>query len=178
MSENFIIRTKRCLLRPFTLQDSNSLLPILGSEEVMRYSMTGPLELSKIELLIEEWLTLYQKRGFCPWAVIYNNRLIGYAGMDLRTIDEEEYAQITFRLDKDCWGKGLATELANAIKEYAFNHLKLLDLIAIIDPENEASIRTVSKIGMSFKKPVLYGGLSLHIYKVDSNADKTNLSAF
>ena len=161
-----ILTTSRCTLRPFTQEDAELLIPILGSEVVMHYSMTGAMDLPTIRTTIEDWISLYKQRGFSPWAVMHNNMLIGYAGLDMRVVEGIEQVQITFRLAESHWGKGFATELALAIRDYAFARLQLSEIIAIIDPENQASIRTISKIGMQFEKAIIYGGLPLHVYKV------------
>lgn len=161
-----ILSTPRCTLRPFIQNDAENLIPILGSETVMRYSMTGAMDLPAINITINGWIALYESHGFGPWAVIHQGQLIGYAGLDNRVAEEIEQVQITFRLAESYWGKGFATELALAIRDYAFHHLKIPSLIAIVDPENLASIYTISKIGMQFEKEVVYGGLYLHLYKI------------
>jgi ribosomal-protein-alanine N-acetyltransferase len=164
-----ILSTSRCTLRPFTKADAQSLIPILGSEAVMRYSMTGVMDLPTISSTINGWINLYESHGFGPWAVVHQGQLIGYAGLDSRVVEEIEQIQITFRLAQSCWGKGFATELALSIRDYAFTKLQLSKIIAIIDPENKASIRTISKIGMQFEKTIIYGGLSLQVYSMRSN---------
>ena len=57
-----------------------------------------------------------------------------------------------FALRKEFWGQGLATEVAQALVDHGFEHLKLARLVCVIDQENEASIRVAKKIGMSFEK--------------------------
>lgn len=161
-----ILNTPRCRLRPFTIEDVESLTPILGCPKVMRYSMTGAMDLPTISSTINGWIALYKSHEFGPWAVVHQGQLIGYAGLDSRVIEGAEQVQITFRLAESHWGKGFATELAVAIRDYAFNNLGLTALVAIVDPENIASIQTISKIGMQFEKEVIYGGLSLHLYKI------------
>lgn len=163
------IRTTRCRLRLFTLLDAEVLLPVLGSVDVMRYSMTGPMDLQSIRQTLEQWITLYGQYGFGPWAVMHEGQLIGYAGLDIRIIDNVEQVQITFRLAKEYWGKGLATELATAVRDYAFNTLRLHSIIAIINPSNVASERTLTKIGMQFEKAAIYGGLPLYIYHISNS---------
>jgi len=160
-----ILSTSRCTLRTFTKADAENLIPILGSEAVMRYSMTGAMDLPTIRTTIEDWISLYEQRGFSPWAVMHNNMLIGYAGLDMRVVEGIEQVQITFRLAESYWRQGFATELAIAIRDHAFSNIGLSEIIAIIDPNNRNSIRTISKIGMQFEKEVIYGEL-LHVYKI------------
>lgn len=164
-----IIHTQRCSLRLFTKEDAGLLVPILGCPKVMQYSMTGEMDLPAIHATIEEWLTLYKNARFCPFAIICDNQLIGYAGLDIREVEGNERVQITFRLAENSWRRGLATELAHAIKTYAFDTLGLSELIAITDPENLASIRTLTKINMIFDKVITYDELELHLYKTEKD---------
>ena len=64
------------------------------------------------------------------------------------------------------WGKGLATEVSKALMEYAFDTLKLKEIIAIVDPKNISSINTLRKIGMAYQKTVDYQGLELDVYNI------------
>lgn len=57
-------------------------------------------------------------------------------------------------LDKAYWRQGLATEAAEAIVQYGFEHLQLTRLICLIDPENQASQKVAVKIGMMFEKEI------------------------
>ncbi|MEC3854318.1 MULTISPECIES: GNAT family N-acetyltransferase [Paenarthrobacter] len=48
----------------------------------------------------------------------------------------------------DLLGQGFATEAATACREYAREHIDVIELIAIIHPDNRASERVAEKIGM------------------------------
>lgn len=165
-ASTIILETPHCTLRNFEESDAEQLFPILNSKEVMCYSMSGPLSFAATKALLGEWITLFRNRGFSPWAVVRNNQLIGYAGFDVRIVEDIERIQITFRLSEQYWGKGLGTEITYALKAYAIETLGLTDIIAIIDPENQASIHTIRKIGMHYEKNIIYGGLELHMYSL------------
>jgi RimJ/RimL family protein N-acetyltransferase len=65
------------------------------------------------------------------------------------------------------WGRGIATEAAVMIRDWAFANLDREKLISIIEPENAASIPVAKKIGMNFERECLFMGLrSAHIYSV------------
>lgn len=167
-----ILTTPRCILRILTQNDAEALIPILGSDKVMQYSMTGAMDLSTIRTTIDDWISLNNTYGFCPWAVIHNDKLIGYAGLDVRKIDETDKVQITFRLAENYWNQGFATEISESILDYAINKIKLPEVVAIIDPDNMASVRTLNKIGLRFKKKIIYSGLSLHLYNINATSSK------
>ncbi len=49
---------------------------------------------------------------------------------------------------KPYWRQGLGSEVARALVRYGFDHLQVESLIALIDPDHEASIRTARSAGM------------------------------
>jgi [ribosomal protein S5]-alanine N-acetyltransferase len=50
-----------------------------------------------------------------------------------------------------CWNRGLATEAATAVRDYAFRVRGLTRLIRLIRQGNEASRRVAEKVGMRFE---------------------------
>jgi RimJ/RimL family protein N-acetyltransferase len=55
--------------------------------------------------------------------------------------------EIGWRLPRHAWGKGYATEAANAIVQYARTRVGVTEIIACINPDNLSSIRVASKLG-------------------------------
>lgn len=55
--------------------------------------------------------------------------------------------ELIYALDKQYWGKGLATEIANAVVKYGFEKLKIKTFFASIDPANKVSKKILLKIG-------------------------------
>lgn len=159
-----ILQTKRLYLREFETGDIDAIAPILACEDVMRYSKTGVMTRREAEDKIAEWRQMYHDHGFAPWALIYQDKIIGYAGLDIRVVEDEEKVQVTYRLAKEYWGTGFATEIAAAVKEYAFNRLKLPDIIAIIDYANTASVNVAKKLGMYHATTIQHEGRNLHVY--------------
>ena len=51
-------------------------------------------------------------------------------------------------------GCGYAYEASILIKDYAINTLKLKHLVAIVNPENQRSIKLLEKIGLHFEAPI------------------------
>jgi RimJ/RimL family protein N-acetyltransferase len=66
--------------------------------------------------------------------------------------DGSRDVEIGWRLRRDAWGRGLATEGALAAREHAFGELGLARLVALVHPENAASIRVVGKLGMTLER--------------------------
>jgi len=56
--------------------------------------------------------------------------------------------EIGWRLRRDLWGQGLATEAAVRMAQFAFESLHASELIAITHPDNSASIRVMERLRM------------------------------
>jgi len=84
---------------------------------------------------------------------------VGWCGLDHR--DRTRPAPVLFYLLKAShWGKGLATEAARAVLDYAFGPLGLDRVDGGAAPENLASRRVMEKIGMSYVGLNAEGGYS------------------
>jgi RimJ/RimL family protein N-acetyltransferase len=71
-------------------------------------------------------------------------------------------------LGKPYWGRGLATESAEAGLDFGFITLGLQEIIGIVHPENIASQGVLKKIGMQFVKQAQYFGMDCYLYNVNS----------
>jgi RimJ/RimL family protein N-acetyltransferase len=75
--------------------------------------------------------------------------------------------EVGYRLARAFWGRGLATEAAEAVRDYAFRVLALPRLVAIIDPRNRPSIRVAEKTGLWYEKEVLFRGNLRHLHVIN-----------
>ncbi len=74
--------------------------------------------------------------------------------------------EIGYHIRRDLWGKGLATEAAQASRNYGFNQLGFYKLISLIDPANAASRRVAEKNGMKLLKEMEWRNKPTCIYAV------------
>ncbi len=149
-----ILETPRLRLREFTLDDVDGMYAINCDPEVIRYTgEDGPLPRKEIARRIsEDVLGDYRKYGYGRWAVIYkpDGQLIGFAG--LKYLEEMEEVDLGYRFARAYWGKGLATEAAQAVLDYGFRHLDMSRIIGMAMPANKAWFRVLEKIEMQFEK--------------------------
>ena len=150
-----ILETKRLLLRRFVTNDLDDLFKFYSDPDVIRYIPDAPrsYEETREEL---EWHRnghpKFSELGL--WATIYKEtgQFIGRCGLLPWTIDGQHEVEVAFAFAKAYWGQGLATEAAQALVHYGFEHLGLSRLICLIDHDNEGSIKVATKIGMTFEK--------------------------
>ncbi len=156
-----VVQTERLILRHFHLFDAEAMQQIFGDAEVMRFG-PGVQTIKWIRNWLQEYLVnYYQKWGFGPWAVVDKSRreTIGYCGLVyFPDVAGQPEIEIGYRLARSAWGRGYATEAVIAVRDYAFNVLCLPRLIAMIDPQNVASIRVAEKAGMSYEKEMMFEG--------------------
>lgn len=72
------------------------------------------------------------------------------AGHVVLTVQEKDHlqAEIGFTFGREYHGRGLATEAASCVLNYAFKTLKLHRVTAITDCENVSSVALVGRLGM------------------------------
>jgi RimJ/RimL family protein N-acetyltransferase len=147
------------MLRCFHVADLDAMAGVFGDPEVMRF---GPGPQSRE--WVRAWLLgcledYYRKWGFGLWAVVHkpDRQVIGLCGLThFDDVDGQSEIEIGYRLARGFWGRGLATEAAGAVRDYAFDVLVLPRLVSIIDPRNEASIRVAEKNGLRYEKDVIF----------------------
>ncbi len=170
INEKIIVQTERLIIREFQVSDIEALAQIMAKPEVMQFSLAGVLSTKQTAVKIQSFLDSYQKYGYGKWAVIHrqSNRLIGYCGIVVEEIEGKLENELGYRLDSEFWGKGLATEAANACLKYGFDKLNLDYVLGIVEPENKASIKVLEKVGMKFVKESnsVWDGKIFGIYKV------------
>lgn len=160
-----ILKTDRLIIREFTAEDLNALASLLGNEQVMEFSIVGPLSWQQTkEYLEQRILTHYAKHGFGLWAVVYGGQVIGYAGLITQQIDGEKLIELGYRLLPEYWGKGLASEAAGAIAQYAFDQLNLEQIISVVEEKNVRSVSVAKRLGMHHWKDADFHGKMAQIY--------------
>ena len=74
---------------------------------------------------------------------------MGVCGPLIETINGERRMGVAYIFNKACWGKGYATEAAQASVNYGFGALGAEEVIAEIRPENKKSRRVAERLGMA-----------------------------
>lgn len=163
------LETKRLRLRMFTMNDVDALAPIFGDAEVVKHLGTGePVAREETRLALETILRHWEQHGFGRWAAVYKptRRLIGYGG--LRSFDGQP--ELVYLLAKPYWGRGLATEMAQACLRFGFERRKFKRIIALTKVANAASRRVLEKIGMRFEETVNISGMDVVRYSISRAA--------
>jgi len=126
-----VLETGRLLLREYTMDDIRSLHAILSDSSTMSF-WGQPFKLEDTRNWIEKSMGSYHERGLGRWAVLLreNNELIGDAGIMFTSVDDKMVYDLGYIISSEHWGKGFATEAAEACKTFAFDKLKIERLCA------------------------------------------------
>jgi RimJ/RimL family protein N-acetyltransferase len=135
-----VLRTERLVLRPFRREDAAEFARLAGDWAVA--SMTSDIPFPFAASQAVGWLK--PVRGEVRFAIEHGARLIGGAGYYRRTSGA---AELGFWLGRNWWGRGLATEAANAVVGYGFADRKLPGFSSARFAENRASARVLEKLG-------------------------------
>jgi [ribosomal protein S5]-alanine N-acetyltransferase len=168
--------TQRLILRKFGTGDAKAIFSFLGDPAVMRFSVNGQETRESIRTkYLPSCLERYARDGLGQWAVVRKSDgvCIGECGICAQRIDEKREHEISYRLRRDCWGQGFATEAAQACRDYGFNQIGLSRLISIIEAGNSASIRVAEKMGMTLKKKTSFHTIAVLIYSITNQASAT-----
>lgn len=144
-----LFTTDRLLCRRWLKQDKSALLDVYGDLQTVRWVGDGnPLTSEEAEF----WFTVternYRQRGYGMFTLQSrkSGHIVGFAGIVHPNNQQEP--EIKYALHRDEWGKGLGSELVAGLIVYAKIKLGLSELIATVDPDNQASRRILEKSGM------------------------------
>ena len=150
------LETERLILRCRDLSDVQNMFELDSDPEVMRYINGGiPRTLKEIEanfVKFEKQIMDHENDFGCWMADLKDSgRNIGW--FILKPIgDEIPGIEVGYRLKREFWGKGYATEGAREMIKYGFETVQLEEIVAITDPENLASQNVLEKCGLTYDR--------------------------
>ena len=146
-----VISTPRLILRAWTDQDLDAFAEIQADPIVMQH-FTMTMSRDETSQMLKRICEHFDKHGFGWWAAALKDtgRFIGYIGLSIPQYEMKftPCVEVAWKLASDTWNQGLATEGASAALDYAFEVLKLKEVVSYTTLENHSSRRVMQKIGM------------------------------
>ncbi|GCC51731.1 GNAT family N-acetyltransferase [Chryseotalea sanaruensis] len=152
----YIIETERLYLKELHLSDAPFIVELLNSPGWLQY--IGDRNVSDIkkaeEYLKNGPLKSYVELGYGLSLVVLknSNKSVGMCGLLKR--EYLEHPDIGFAFLSEFMGKGYALEIAMALKQYAEVHWHVKKLCAIVQSDNDRSVKLLKKLGLSFKEKI------------------------
>lgn len=145
------ILTERLRLREWVAADREPFAALNADPLVMEYFL-APLSRAESDALVDRIEAKCQKFGFGFWAVEVPGvaPFAGFIGISVPSFETPftPCVEIGWRLAREHWNRGYATEGARAALGYAFCSLHLPEIVAFTARGNARSRRVMEKLGM------------------------------
>jgi RimJ/RimL family protein N-acetyltransferase len=160
-----ICETERSRLREFGHRDLDDLAAMVADEDQMTF-YPRPRTRDDASAWIARNLALYEGHGYGFWLVESHpgSGFAGYCGIRPVALEGSPETEIGWHIHKRCWNRGIATEVATAVRDVAFGRFGVSRLVAIIHPDHAASRRVAEKIGMQEERTTVFEGEPTVIY--------------
>ena len=146
------LRTDRLLLRQWRDED-RAPFAALNADPVVMEHFPSTMTREASDAFVDFNVATLAERGWGLWAVeVADTRaFIGFVGLSEPRFEAHfmPAVEIGWRLARDAWGHGYATEAARAALAYAFGELGLDGVVSFTTVENHRSRRVMERIGMA-----------------------------
>ena len=129
--------------------DIDAFYEIFSDPRVMRYWSSGPLQNREAAAAMQREIAqqnLSDTQMKWGLALRDTNKLIGTVTL-FNLSRSNGRAEIGYAMGSAYWGKGYMNEALKALIVHAFDVLEFRRLEADVDPRNDASIRTLERLG-------------------------------
>ena len=181
------LNTNRLLLRQWRDTDREPWAALCADPEVMEF-LTSSRDRATSDMAIDRWHARIEQQGWSFWAIEIKEtgEFVGMAGLQVPA-DPHPYlpcTEIGWRLAKEYWRCGYASEAAGRVLDFAFTDLKLQAVVASTAVGNKRSSSVMQRIGMSgpattFVHPGVPEGSPLRqhvLYRISSASHAANRS--
>ena len=180
MLDKVYVETHRLILRQWKSSDEAPYIVLNQDKEVMRYFPTthtkeeSLLQIKRLSKHIDDY-----GYGFFAVERKDNHEFMGFTGLSHPRFESyfTPFVEIGWRLSKQNWGQGFATEAAMACLKLGFEEFDIPEIYSFTTVSNTPSARVMIKIGMIFQgyfeHPMLDDGddLKTHIlYKINKES--------
>jgi RimJ/RimL family protein N-acetyltransferase len=145
------LQTPRLTLRQWRSEDREPFAALNADADVMEF-FPSVLSRPQSDALADRIEGNIAERGWGLWAVEVPGvaPFIGFVGLAVpEGMPFSPAVEVGWRLSKQCWGAGYATEGAKEALRFAFQALNLRDVVSLTVPGNVRSRRVMEKLGIA-----------------------------
>ncbi|QBR83893.1 N-acetyltransferase [Legionella israelensis] len=163
--KKYLIKTKNLGMRFIQKSDIQLLEDLEKDPEVKKFFPSGTLDRDEIQEMINDCLFECNKRNLPCFAIfeLEKGEFVGRAYFDKFKTGE---TKIGYLFHKKFWDKGYATEVLQALLDWAKQHINADYIIAYADKEHTASFRVMEKCGMEYYRDGSYKGMESKFYRI------------
>jgi RimJ/RimL family protein N-acetyltransferase len=161
MRETPRVETARLVLRGWRDEDLDPYAALCADPEVMRYIGPGTAQTrEQAAAAMASFRATWAERGFGLWCVTRPGEdvCLGFVGLAVPDFLSEimPAVEIGWRLARNQWGHGYATEASIAARDFAFDTVGLDRLVSVAHPENHASTGVMRKLGLTLERATVH----------------------
>jgi RimJ/RimL family protein N-acetyltransferase len=125
--------------------------------------------LTDAEAWVARQMGRYERDGHGGWLAVdrATGEAVGQVGLSCQDVEGVMEPEIGYMIRRSCWGRGLASEAAVAVRDLAFGALGKPHVISLVRPINHPSRAVARKVGMRVVKLTLHAGLEHLVYRID-----------
>lgn len=161
------LTSERLVLRPWRPEDREPFAALNADPEVMRF-FPAVLSRTESDAVADRIEAHFSRYGYGFWAVEIRGGapFVGFTGLAEVTFDVPfaPATEVGWRLAREHWGRGYATEAGHAALRYAFETLGREEVVAFAVAGNARSRAVMERLGMThdeaddFEHPALPPG--------------------
>ena len=148
----YLFKSERLGFRAWRKEDVEEFAKLNSDREVMEH-FPEILSKKEVEEFIEKLQSHFATNGYTYYAteILATKEFIGMIGLAFQEYKTNftPATDIGWRLKRNAWGKGYATEGAKRCLEYAFKELGIKSIISVCTIKNNKSESVMKKIGMT-----------------------------
>lgn len=160
------LTTARLALYPLTTADVAAAHALWTDPDVRRYLWDDEVvSLDRVREVIAASTSDFATKRYGLWGV-YDAATGAFAGFAGCREWPDGGPELMYGLAPAWWGRGLATEAADAVLAHLFDTLGHAHVTAATDPPNAASVRVMERLGMTFDWRGEMHGLDTLVYRL------------
>ena len=134
------IATERLFGTPRALEDLANFRTLDSNPAVQRTLFGRTYTLEESQARLAKFMRHWSEHHFGEWMFrLEDGTFVGTAGLFYDVIEDEDVVALGYVLDEPYWGRGFATEMAQASLRVAFDDLQVAEVYGVIDPVNAPS---------------------------------------
>jgi ribosomal-protein-alanine N-acetyltransferase len=144
-----VLHTERLRIRLLRMEDTEPLFLCFCDPEAMRFWSSPPHASPSVTAeMIERARASFLAGEGIEWAITRrgDDMAVGKIG-HWRWQRAHSRSEVGFMLRRDLWRQGMAVEALQAVVEWGFGRMELHSMEAQLDSANEASQRTLERVG-------------------------------
>ncbi|TVZ22892.1 RimJ/RimL family protein N-acetyltransferase [Dokdonia sp. Hel_I_63] len=150
---HFPLTTERITLRPITIADLDVIHNLHSLPETDAYNALGiPENIAITKAIITPWIAENQQENITNHTLAIvrteDHKFIGLYGLKIGS-PKYQRAEIWYKIHRDYWNNGYATEATQCILDFCFDSQHLHRVAAGCAVENIGSYKVLEKVGMT-----------------------------